>query len=81
LEKAGKIYPLTASRGDSGYYHYAGNDLAVNAGDLFKISVTHNGQRATAETTIPYWETPEQLQNFCFQNFIPNLRASPSRCG
>jgi hypothetical protein len=53
LEKAGRIYPLNASRGDSGYYHYAGNDLAVNVGDLFKIAVEHNSQIATAETIIP----------------------------
>lgn len=59
LEKAGKIYPLSASRGDSGYYHYAGNDLAVNVGDAFKIKVDHHGQTATAETVIP--APPRQL--------------------
>ena len=59
LEKAGRIYPLTASRGDSGYYHDAGNDLAVNVGDVFKIAVAHNGKTATAETIIP--SPPRQL--------------------
>jgi len=29
LEKNGKIYPLVSTPGDSGYYHYAGNDLEV----------------------------------------------------
>jgi hypothetical protein len=53
LEKAGKIYPLVASPGDSGYYHYAGNDLSVQAGDRFKISVEYNGQIITGETVIP----------------------------
>jgi len=53
LEKAGKVYQLTASRGDSGYYHYADNDLLVRVGDRFKISVEHNGQIATGETIIP----------------------------
>jgi hypothetical protein len=53
LEKAGKIYRLTASPGDSGYYHYAGNDLAVQVGDRFKISVERSGQIATGETIIP----------------------------
>jgi hypothetical protein len=53
LEKAGKIYRLTASPGDSGYYHYAGNDLAVQVGDRFKISVERSGQIATGETMIP----------------------------
>jgi len=59
LEKAGSIYALTANRGDSGYYHYAGNDLMVNTGDLFKIAVEHNGQTATGETIIP--APPRQL--------------------
>ncbi len=53
LEKADKIYLLMASTGDSGYYHYAGNDLAVQAGDRFTISVEHNGRLATGETIIP----------------------------
>ncbi len=53
LEKAGKIYPLALTPGDSGYYHYAGNDLSVEAGDRFKISVTRNGQTALGETEIP----------------------------
>jgi len=59
LEKAGRIYPLNSSRGDSGYYHYAGNDLVVNVGDVFKIAVAHNGKTATAETIIP--SPPRQL--------------------
>ena len=59
LEKTGKIFLLSASRGDSGYYHYAGNDLTVNAGDAFKIAVAHNGKTATAETIIPL--PPRQL--------------------
>ncbi len=53
LEKAGRIYPLIASPGDSGYYHYAGNDLTVQAGDRFRISVEHSGRLATGETIIP----------------------------
>jgi hypothetical protein len=53
LEKAGKTYLLIASPGDSGYYHYAGNDLSVQTGDRFKISVEHNGQIAEGETVIP----------------------------
>jgi hypothetical protein len=53
LEKAGKIYSLTASAGDSGYYHYAGTDLTVQVGDRFKISVERSGQIATGETIIP----------------------------
>jgi hypothetical protein len=53
LEKAGQIYQLTRSPGDSGYYHYPGNDLQVNVGDTFRISIEHSGQIVTSETAIP----------------------------
>lgn len=53
LEKAGRVYALVLTPGDSGYYHYAGNDLTVTAGDRFKISVVRNNDRATATTEIP----------------------------
>jgi hypothetical protein len=61
LEKAGKVYSLTASRGDSGYYHYPdpGNDLAVQVNDHFKITVERGDQIATGETVIP--SPPRQL--------------------
>lgn len=53
LEKAGRVYALAHTPGDSGYYHYAGSDLNVAAGDRFKISVSRNNQHATAATEIP----------------------------
>ncbi len=53
LEKAGRVYPLALTPGDSGYYHHAGNDLNVEVGDHFKITVVRNGQTATATTDIP----------------------------
>ena len=53
LEKNGVVYALRASPGDSGYYHYAGNDLSVQAGDHFKILIEHNGQLTHGETVIP----------------------------
>ncbi|MEK7729720.1 MAG: DUF4249 family protein [candidate division KSB1 bacterium] len=60
LEKAGKVYPLTLTLGDSGYYHYAGSDLNVAAGDRFKISVACNNELATGTTEIPL--TPQNVQ-------------------
>lgn len=53
LEKNGANYALTRSAGDSGYYHYAGNDLVVQVGDRFKIVVDRAGATAIGETTIP----------------------------
>ncbi len=53
LIKDGKRYLLSASPGDSGYYHYEGDDLTVNSGDLFKIEVNYKDEVITAETTVP----------------------------
>ena len=53
LEKNGQSYPLIASAGDSGYYHYPGGDLQVDVGDVFTINVEYQGEFTTAETTIP----------------------------
>lgn len=60
LEKAGRVYQLTLTSGDSGYYHYAGSDLIVALGDRFQISVTRNHERATATTDIP--PAPQNVQ-------------------
>jgi hypothetical protein len=46
-------YALQASPGDSGYYHYPGNDLTVQTGDTFQIDVSYGGQNIHAETTVP----------------------------
>jgi hypothetical protein len=53
LEKNGQIYPLVSTPGDSGYYHYAGNDLEVSIGDKFKMVVEYHGEAITGETVIP----------------------------
>jgi Domain of unknown function (DUF4249) len=53
LEKNGQIYRLVSTPGDSGYYHYAGNDLEVNIGDKFEIFVEYNDKAVTGETIIP----------------------------
>ena len=46
-------YDLVLSEGDSGYYHYDGTDLDVNAGEAFSIEVDYLGRAATGETTVP----------------------------
>ena len=52
LFKNGTTYTLAAA-GDSGYYAYTGNDLAVEAGDTFGIKVTYDGAVTTGETVVP----------------------------
>ncbi len=52
LMKEGRSYPLVSS-GDEGYYHYPGDDVEINTGDIFQLQVEHNGILATAETIVP----------------------------
>ncbi len=52
LLKNGTSYMLTPS-GSDGFYHYAGDDLAVETGDVFQLDVDYGGTRITAETTVP----------------------------
>jgi hypothetical protein len=59
LIKDGQWFKLAASPGDSGYYHYAGNDLIVQTDDLFRIEITYNDELISAETSVP--EAPVNL--------------------
>jgi hypothetical protein len=53
LFRNGVRYGLVPSAGDSGYYHYPGNDLTVRTGDAFQIQIRHGDQDMDAETTVP----------------------------
>ena len=53
LEKNGREFRLISSPGDSGFYHYRGNDLVVENGDHFGLKVEYNGQTSFSETHIP----------------------------
>ncbi|MBN2088992.1 DUF4249 family protein [candidate division KSB1 bacterium] len=59
LIKAGQRYDLVPTPGDSGYYHYEGNDLEVKTGDEFQIEVQYNNQVVTGSTVVP--EAPTGL--------------------
>lgn len=52
LIKDGMAYSLVPSD-SAGYYHYPGDDLSIEAGDVFRLEVDDAGRRVTAETTIP----------------------------
>jgi hypothetical protein len=54
LIKAGDRYTLVPTPGDSGFYHYAGDDLSVEVGDVFDLEVTARGVTATGRTTVPF---------------------------
>jgi len=74
LEKAGRVYALARTPGDSGFYHYPGNDLNVEAGDRFKISVNRNGETATGETEIP--AAPNNVQ-LSAEEFVVSITTTP----
>ncbi|GAB5535374.1 MAG: hypothetical protein Rubg2KO_16230 [Rubricoccaceae bacterium] len=52
LVKGGVTYPLVASD-SAGYYHYPAADLAIEAGDVFRLEVVRADQTVTAETVVP----------------------------
>lgn len=54
LIKAGVSYALVPSDGDSGYYHYTGDDLAVGPEEEFEIRVEYNGEIVTGKTVVPF---------------------------
>jgi hypothetical protein len=53
LLKNETVYELVASDGDSGYYHYDGQDLNIESGDEFEIQVINGEQSASGQTTVP----------------------------
>ena len=58
LIKNDKTYELESSAGDSGYYHYSGDDLIVESGDNFQLLIIYQDYEITAETIVP---TPPSL--------------------
>lgn len=53
LLKKGRRYDLQPSAGDSGYYHYRGDDLSVEAGDVFEIQVVYYDRVTSGKTVVP----------------------------
>ena len=52
LVKDGTAYTLMPSSTE-GFYHYPGDDLTVETGDVFQLEVEYGSTRITAETTVP----------------------------
>ncbi len=64
----GKSYRLTLSEGDSGYYHYPGEDLQIIAGENYEFRMNYNGKEITAQTMVP--QVPEGLSISADEMFI-----------
>jgi len=63
LVRNDNTYELVPSPGDSGYYHYPGDDLTVNYADVFEIEIEHSGKMITAETNVPEQPTGVALSS------------------
>ena len=46
-------FDLQPTSGEPGRYHYPGDDLDIQIGDVFRLEATVNGRTATAETVVP----------------------------
>ena len=70
LIKEGSRYVLTVS-GENGYYEYAGDDLDVEAGDVFELNVQHKDAQITAFTTVP--GPPQNVELSGEELSVPNF--------
>jgi len=77
LLRNGTTYPLVASPGDSGYYHYPGADLQVNVGDEFELLVEHNGKEIRATTAIPAEPEAIAISHSIYTIETPVFNGSP----
>ena len=46
-------FNLQSTSGNPGRYHYPGDNLDIQIGDVFRLEATVNGRTATAETVVP----------------------------
>ncbi len=78
LYKNGISYSLVPT-GDSGYYAYPGDDLAVEIGDTIGIEVSYSGSVATGETFVP--EAPVGVSIDRNTLFVPEFGTGMGRGG
>jgi hypothetical protein len=53
ISREGISYSLILSPGDSGNYHYPGDDLIIEAGQTYNLRIEYNDEVITSETTVP----------------------------
>ncbi|MDP8206458.1 MAG: DUF4249 family protein [Candidatus Electryonea clarkiae] len=63
LIRDSRRFQLIPSPGDSGYYHYPGEDLIILAGEKYLIEVDYFGSIATAQTIVPPAPTDVSLSS------------------
>ena len=51
--RGAESFDLQPTSGNPGRYHYPGDDLDIQIGDVFRLEATVNGRTATAETVVP----------------------------
>lgn len=53
IQHNGQDFELIPSPGDSGYYHYPGDDLRIVVGGMYTLKIQHEGQTITSQTQAP----------------------------
>ncbi len=71
LMKNGTRFECVSTPGDSGYYHYPGDDLQVQTGDRFQLEIKYHDQFITAKAVVP--EPPESVTLSANTIAVPSL--------
>ena len=53
ISRGAERFDLQPTSGEPGRYHYSGDDLDIQIGDVFRLEVTVDDRTATAETVVP----------------------------
>lgn len=53
LYRDDEMFGLIPAEGDSGFYHYPGDDLEIEIGETYSLEIEYLGEIVSAETTVP----------------------------
>tara|TARA_Y100000758_G_scaffold246810_1_gene182800 strand:+ start:2269 stop:3102 length:834 start_codon:yes stop_codon:yes gene_type:complete len=53
ISRGAERFDLQPTSGEPGRYHYSGDDLDIQIGDVFRLEATVDDRTATAETVVP----------------------------
>lgn len=67
---------MLISSSDTGTYHYPGNDLTVETGDVFSIEALVSDKAATGETAVP--ESPANVGLTFETIYLPEIAVNPT---
>lgn len=77
--KNNQQFQLKPSPGDSGFYHFDGDDLSIETGDEIEIQVSYGEKYATGKTKVP--EPPLGLFLENDNIYIPSFTGFPQQGG